>query len=136
MLSKPLRCITTVALVILSASAVRALDVPWFHETDPLCDRSEWGVRHQTGIVYPTDFYPRYESRWNYYVKSRHQLLADPAYVAALQNVMRKRGYYCGQIDGVMSQAVSDAIARVQKNHTQRVTGELTIAVRRVLNLP
>ncbi len=55
---------------------------------------------------------------------------------AALQVVMRNRGYYCGPIDGIMSEEVSDAIARVQKNHVQRVTGRLTVPVRRALNLP
>jgi len=31
---------------------------------------------------------------------------------------------------------VSDAIAHLQKNYSQRVTGTLTIPVRRVLHLP
>jgi hypothetical protein len=48
----------------------------------------------------------------------------------------RNRGYYCGPIDGIMSEDVSFAIARVQKNYVQRVTGTLTIPVRRALNLP
>ena len=67
---------------------------------------------------------------------SRRELLADPAYVAALQVCLRNQGYYCGPIDGVNSEAVSEAIARLQKNHTQRVTGTLTVAVRRALHLP
>lgn len=67
---------------------------------------------------------------------SRHQLLADSAYVAALQVCLRNRGYYCGPIDGINSEDVTEAIARLQKNHTQRVTGRLTVAVRRALHLP
>jgi hypothetical protein len=35
-----------------------------------------------------------------------------------------------------MSDEVSLAIARVQKNYVQRVTGTLTVPVRRALNLP
>lgn len=137
MSSKPFRCFLIVALIALSAAVAQALDVPWFHETDPLAPRDEWGVRHQSSRpVFPTDFYPRHASRFDYYWKSRRQLLADPAYVAALQISLRNRGIYCGPIDGVMSQSVSDAIARAQKNHTQRVTGELTVPVRRALHLP
>jgi hypothetical protein len=35
-----------------------------------------------------------------------------------------------------MSDNVSEAIARVQRNYVQRVTGTLTVPVRRALNLP
>jgi len=35
-----------------------------------------------------------------------------------------------------MSDRVSDAIARVQRNYLQSVTGHLTVPVRRALNLP
>jgi hypothetical protein len=35
-----------------------------------------------------------------------------------------------------MSEDVSLAIARVQKNYAQRVTGTLTVPVRRALRLP
>jgi hypothetical protein len=35
-----------------------------------------------------------------------------------------------------MSEDVSLAIAQLQKNHTQRVTGTLTVPVRRALHLP
>ncbi|PZR73556.1 MAG: hypothetical protein DLM73_10535 [Chthoniobacterales bacterium] len=111
-------------------------DHPLFHSTDPLAPRDEWGVLHQSPTLYPTDFAHRAGSRWYFYFKSRHELLADPAYVGALQVVLRNRGYYCGPIDGIMSENVSDAIARLQKNHTQRVNGQLTIPVRRALNLP
>ena len=132
----PFRCFLIVSLIALSTAGAFPSDDPWFHSTDPLAPRDNWGVLHQTPILYPTDFSPRHGSRLYYYFKSGRELLTDPAYVAALQVVMRSRGYYCGPIDGIMSEEVSTAIARVQKNHTQRVTGRLTVPVRRVLNLP
>jgi len=133
---KLLRYFAIALFLVWSVPFALALDVPWFHETDPLCPRDDWGVLHQTPTLYPTDFAPRSGSRLYYNFKSGRELLADPAYVAALQIVMRSRGYYCGPIDGIMSEEVNTAIARVQKNHTQRVTGRLTVAVRRVLNMP
>ena len=127
-----------VALLIfgLGLTSIRAADQPLFHSTNPLAPRDEWGVLHQTPNVDATDYFPRSGSRWYYYFKSRHELLRDPAYVASLQTVLRNRGYYCGPIDGIMSDEVSFAIARVQKNYVQRVTGTLTVPVRRALNLP
>jgi hypothetical protein len=120
----------------LCLTSIHASDQPLFHSTDPLAPRDEWGILHQSPSLYPIDFAHRSGSRWYFYFKSRHELLADPAYVGALQVVLRNRGYYCGPIDGIMSSEVSDAIARVQKNHTQRVNGRLTVPVRRALNLP
>jgi Putative peptidoglycan binding domain len=136
MSSNPLRCLLVVSLIALTAAGVRASDDPLFHSTDPLAPRDEWGVLHQTPTLYPTDFAFRFDHRSPYYWMSRHQLLADPAYVGALQVCLRNRGYYCGPIDGINSDQVTDAIARLQKNHTQRVTGQLTVAVRRALHLP
>ena len=118
-------------LVVSSVSAD-----PWFHSTDPLAPRSEWGVLHQSPNVNHTDFFPRHNHRIYYNFKSGRELLNDPAYVAALQVCLRNRGYYCGPIDGIMSHLVSDAIARLQKNHAQPVTGDLTVPVRRALRLP
>jgi Putative peptidoglycan binding domain len=123
------------AFLLLAASAP-ASDTPLFHSTNPLAPRDEWGVLHQMPSVDETDYFRRSGSRWYYYFKSRHELLRDPAYVASLQVVLRNRGYYCGPIDGIMSDEVSLAIARVQKNYVQRVTGTLTVPVRRALNLP
>jgi hypothetical protein len=117
--------------------SVRALaDDPLFHSANPIAPHDEWGRLHQMPNLIPSDFEHRSGSRWYYYFKSRHELLRDPAYVASLQTVLRNRGYYCGPLDGVMSDLVTEAIAKVQKNHVQNVTGELTVAVRRVLNLP
>jgi hypothetical protein len=121
---------------ILSVSASAADDEPIFHSKSPLAPRDEYGVLHQMPDVDATDYAPRSGSRWYYYFKTRHELLRDPAYVASLQVVLRNRGYYCGPIDGIMSDAISDAIARAQKNYVQRVTGTLTVPVRRALNLP
>jgi energy-converting hydrogenase Eha subunit F len=109
---------------------------PLFHVRDPLAPRDEWGVLHQMPDVRTSDYAPRWGSRWYYYFRSRHELLRDPAYVAALQTVLKQNGYYCGAIDGVMSDAISEAIARAQKNHLQPVTGTLTVAMRRALHLP
>lgn len=120
----------------LGAMSALGSDQPLFHSTNPLAPRDEWGVLHQMPNVDATDYFPRSGSRWYYYFKSRHELLRDPAYVASLQVVLRNRGYYCGPIDGIMSEDVSLAIARVQKNYVQRVTGTLTVPVRRALNLP
>jgi peptidoglycan hydrolase-like protein with peptidoglycan-binding domain len=62
--------------------------------------------------------------------------MAQPAYVGAVQRDLARLGYYCGPIDGIWSPEVSDAIARLQKNYSMRVTGTLTIPVRRALHLP
>ena len=136
MSSNPIRCFLIVSLIALSVAGARASDDPLFHSTDPLAPRDEWGVLHQTPTLYPTDFFHRHSYRIYYYFKSGRELLADPAYVGALQVCLRNRGYYCGPIDGIMSEDVSDAIARLQKNHAQRVTGRLTVPVRRALHLP
>ena len=64
------------------------------------------------------------------------QIMADPAYVGALQVALRRNGYYCGPINGVFSDEVSDAIARLQKGYAMRVNGALTVGVRRALYLP
>ena len=137
MILKTLSRVAVVFLIVFSAVAVRAQDDdPLFHSINPLAPRDEWGRLHQMPNVDETDYFPRSGSRLYYYFKSRHELLRDSAYVSALQTVLRSRGYYCGPIDGAMSDLVSEAIARVQKNHLQRVNGQLTIAVRRALHLP
>jgi putative peptidoglycan binding protein len=122
--------------VILAVSASATDDDPLFHSSNPLAQRDEWGRLHQMPNVDATDYFPRSGSRWYYYFKTHQELLRDPAYVTALQTVLRNRGYYCGPIDGVMTDLVSDGIARAQRNYVQRVTGTLTVPVRRALNLP
>ena len=124
------------AIFLIAFSASASDHDPLFHSSNPLAPRDEWGRLHQMPNVDATDYFPRSGSRLYYYFKSRHELLRDPAYVASLQTVLRNRGYYCGPIDGIMSDMISEAIARVQKNHVQRVTGTLTVPVRRALSLP
>ena len=109
---------------------------PLFTYQDGLAPRDEWGKLHQSPIVDSTDFEPRYSVRFHYYFKGARTLQADPAYVAALQTSLRRLGYYCGVTDGIYSYEVSDAIARLQKNHGLRVNGNLNVAVRRALHLP
>jgi hypothetical protein len=112
-------------------------DRPFFHATDALAPRDEWGLLHQSRTtVSPSEYAPRYPWRPLYWLESGRQLSLQPAYVGALQRDLARLGYYCGPIDGIFSPEVSDAIARLQKNYSQRVTGTLTVPVRRALHLP
>jgi hypothetical protein len=105
-------------------------------EHDPLAQRDWWGLLHQTPVLEATDFEPRESCRLFYYLKSRTEVAADPAYVGAVQVALHRNGYYCGPIDGVFSDEVRDAIARLQKGYSMRVNGALTVGVRRALHLP
>jgi Putative peptidoglycan binding domain len=107
-----------------------------FRSTDPLAQHDEYGLLHQGKRVYDTDFAPRYQWRWAYYFKANEQLMVQPAYVGSMQAALRRLGYYCGPINGVFTPEVSDAIARLQKNYSMRVTGTLTDSVRRALHMP
>jgi hypothetical protein len=110
---------------------------PFFHHTDTLAPRDDFGLLHQSRTtVYETDFASRFSPRAAYYGMSGRQLIKQPAYVGALQRDLSRLGYYCGPIDGVFSDEVSDSIASLQKNYSMRVTGTLTVPVRRVLYLP
>jgi peptidoglycan hydrolase-like protein with peptidoglycan-binding domain len=53
-----------------------------------------------------------------------------------VQRDLQRLGYYCGPIDGIYTDDVSYAIAKLQKNYSMRVTGTLTLPVRRALRLP
>lgn len=119
---------------VLAASPVSA--GPLFVYGDGLAPRDEWGKLHVSPVVDGTDFEPRYAVRFHYYFKGPKTLQADPAYVAAVQTSLRRLGYYCGETDGVYTSEVSEAIARLQKNHGLKVNGSLNVAVRRVLHLP
>jgi hypothetical protein len=112
------------------------VDYGIFRSIDPLAQRDEWGLVHQTPHVNATDFAPRHHWRWCYYLKSRDYLIFDPAYVGSMQTALRRLGYYCGPVDGVFTPEVSYAIARLQKNYSMRVTGTLTPPVRRALHMP
>jgi hypothetical protein len=129
-------------LILLSVVTGRAgfddifIDQAFFHATDSLAQRDQWGLLHQGRSVNDTDFAQRYRCRWEYYFKASEQLVVQPAYVGALQRDLTRLGYYCGPIDGVFSDDVRVAIARLQKDYSMRVTGRLTEPVRRVLHLP
>jgi putative peptidoglycan binding protein len=107
-----------------------------YRSVDPLAQRDEWGLLHQGRVVNATDFAPRYPWRFVYYFKAPEQLVLQPAYVGSMQTALRRLGYYCGPIDGVFTPAVGDAIARLQKNYSMKVTGTLTDPVRLALHLP
>jgi Putative peptidoglycan binding domain len=104
--------------------------------TDSLAPRDEYGLIHQGKDPNSTDWDARNRCRFVYYFKAPEQLVTEPAYVGALQRDLHRLGYYCGPIDGVFTPEVSEAIARLQKNYSMRVTGTLTVPVRRALHLP
>lgn len=112
------------------------LDYNFIRSIDPLAQRSEWGLVHQGKELNATDFAPRYKWRWCYYFKDPEHLISQPAYVGSMQTALRRLGYYCGPVNGVFTSEVSDAIARLQKNSSMRVTGTLTVPVRRALHMP
>src|SRR6188472_1407524 len=84
---------------------------------DPLAARDDQGLLHQMPTPNRTDLAPRGCFRFGYYFQSGEELVRDPAYVGALQEALRRNGYYCAPIDGVFSYPVRDAIARMQKNY-------------------
>lgn len=133
---KASRPLIAFAILLLIAAPASALELPFFKSRDPLSPRDQWGRLHQMPWPEENDFAPRKSWRLFYYNKTRHELANDPAYVGALQRALQRNGYYCGPIDGIFSTDVTDAIARMQKNYNLRVTGNLTVAVRRKLYLP
>lgn len=126
-------------MVAASGMTAQAIDfggVPLFHSSNSLAQRDEYGLLHQSPVLEVTDMAHRWKMRELYYLQSGHELVQDPAYMGSLQVALKRRGYYCGPIDGVWSAEVSDAIARMQKNNSMYVTGTLTVPVRRALYLP
>jgi hypothetical protein len=112
-------------------------DQYFFHATDTLAPRDDLDLLHQSRTaVHDTDYAPRYTWRPLYWLEGERDLVKQPAYVGALQRDLKRLGYYCGPIDGIYSVEVSEAISRFQKNYSMRVTGTLTIPVRRALHLP
>jgi hypothetical protein len=130
------KVILIVLAIGLRTAVAQIVDDPFFHSTDTLAPRDDLGLLHQSRIVYDTDFAPRYHWRPLYWLEGEKDLINQPAYVGAVQRDLGRLGYYCGPIDGVFSDDVSEAIARFQKNYSMRVTGTLTIPVRRALHLP
>lgn len=131
-----LALIVGLGATIVQADEFDVIDYDIFRSTDPLAQRSEWGLVHQGKQLNATDFAPRYRWRWCYYFKAPEQLILNPGYVGSMQTALRRLGYYCGPVDGVFTPQVSDAIARLQKNYSMRVTGTLTEPVRRALHMP
>ena len=125
--------VLTVASFGMAGSATAG--TPFFYK-DGLAPRDEWGRLHQMPQLDRTDSDPRYAVRFHYYFKGASTLQRDPAYVGALQRDLRRTGYYCGEIDGVFTPEVSDAVARLQKHYGMQVTGTINVAVRRALRLP
>lgn len=132
----PLRSVAFALLFALSAASASAWEFPFFKSRDALAPRDEWGKLHQMPTLNETDFAHREAYRLFYYAKSRNDLAKDPAYVGSLQVSLARLGYYCGEIDGVYSPEVTEAIAKLQKAYQLRVTGNLTVAVRRALHMP
>jgi hypothetical protein len=125
-----------VTMSIFVGASAQAGDFPFFHSTDALAPRDDWGLLHQSQDLNSTDFARRYPWRPLYWLEGKNDLVLQPAYMGAVQRDLQRLGYYCGPIDGIFSEDVSDAIARLQKNYSMRVTGTLTIPVRRALHLP
>ena len=119
-----------------ASGRLRYCGLRFIRSIDPLAQRDEWALVHQGKTVNATDFAPRYNWRWCYYFKDSEQLIQQPAYVGSMQTALRRLGYYCGPVDGVFTPQVAEAIARLQKNYSMRVTGTLTTPVRRALHLP
>lgn len=126
----------SVRWLVIAFAAVACLSSAHASSSDPLAPRDCWGLLHQTSELNQTDYEPRESCRFYYYSKSRSVVSADPAYVGALQVALRRNGYYCGPIDGVFTDEVSNAIARLQKAYAMQVNGALTVPVRRALHLP
>lgn len=135
-MKKMILIVLLVSLRTTFAQFGEVFDNPLFHPTDALAPRDESGLLHQSGNVNETDFAPRYWWRPLYWLEGKRDLVQQPAYIGAVQRDLKRLGYYCGPIDGVYSTEVSEAIARLQKNYSMRVTGTLTIPVRRALHLP
>jgi hypothetical protein len=131
-----LALVLCLSATVASADEFDVVDYDIFRSIDPLAQRSEWGLVHQGTELNATDFAPRYKWRWCYYFKDPEHLISQPAYVGSMQRALRRLGYYCGPVNGVFTPEVSDAIARLQKNYSMRVTGTLTVPVRRALHMP
>jgi Putative peptidoglycan binding domain len=117
-------------------SALAADDYHYDRSRQVLLPRDAWGILHNSKELNETDFAHREPWRLFYYNKSRQELAKDPAYIGAVQEALKRNGYYCGPIDGVLSDEVGNAIALLQKNYGYRVNGLLTVSVRRALYLP
>jgi hypothetical protein len=132
---KRLTFVLCLGAVLCAWASSASAGVPFVYK-DGLAPRDEWGRLHQMPQLDRTDWEHRYAVRFHYYWKSASTLQNDPAYVGAVQRDLRRLGYYCGEIDGVFTPEVSDAVARLQKHYGYKVTGTVNVAVRRALRLP
>lgn len=117
-------------------ASAQVIEELWFRPVEPLAQRDEYGLLHSSRTIYPPDTAPRYWWRPLYYLEGANDLARKPAYVGALQVALKRLGYYCGPIDGVFTDEVAESIAHMQKNYSMRVTGTITLPVRRALHLP
>src|SRR5256885_3640406 len=109
--------IAALLIITLTAAIAQAdineifFDQPFFHHTDTLAPRDEWGLLHQSRTtLYETDFASRYSPRAAYYGMSGRQLITQPAYVGALPRGLARLGFFFGPIYGVFCDVMSDAI--------------------------
>ncbi len=123
-------------VAVCSLTANAADDYHWDRERTTLLPRDEWGILYTPKVIHEADFARTRMWRLFYWNKPGHELEQDPAYVGAVQDTLKRNGFYCGPIDGVFSDAVSNSIALLQKSYGQRVNGRLTLSVRRALFLP
>ena len=135
-MKKAIAVCALVSAAVIARGQQTVLDETLFHHNDPLAQYDDYGKLHQSKDVTVTDEAPRYRYRWMYYVQHPDVLITKPGYVGALQLALQRNGYYCGPIDGVFSEEVIEAITHLQKNYHMRVSGNLTVAVRRALHLP
>src|SRR4051812_43530877 len=100
---KPIAALSIAGAMTLAFAVpvAHAIDDPFFHSTDSLASRDDWGKLHQSAVLNPTDWSPRFHWRPFYYLEGGRDLIAQPAYVGALQRELRRYGYYCGEIDGI-----------------------------------
>ena len=124
------------SLGIANAFAQVDLEELWFRSSDPLAQRDEYGLLHQSKTVLQTDLEPRYCWRPLYYLEGANDLARKPSYVGAVQVALTRLGYYCGPVNGVFTDELANSIARMQKNYSMHVTGTITVSVRRALHLP
>lgn len=127
-------CLVIFAACCLSARG--ADDYHWDRVRTSLLPRDEWGILHTTKQVYEADYAHTEAWRIFYYNKPGHELVRDPAYMGAVQEALKRNGFYCGPINGIFTDEVSNAIAVLQKNYGYHVNGQLTVSVRRALYLP
>ena len=123
-------------LGVATAFAQVDLEELWFRSSDPLAQRDDYGLLHQSKNINSTDLEPHYSWRPLYYLEGANDLARKPAYVGAVQTALSRLGYYCGPVNGVFTDELADSIARMQKNYSMRVTGTITVPVRRALHLP